>query len=126
MKELVDKILQMSHSFRFVGIVDNVENTLFSKMGKGKVSLVTEKEEEKFAKDLQTIQKIHDEFSEKLGRVTFSHIIRENVQQLIFHISRITLYVTCEPDVDHNTIVKISKLIMDTVKEVEPHKIPNL
>ena len=126
MNELVDKILQISHSFRFVGIVDNNKNTLFSKMAKDKISMVTDAEEEKFAVDLQRIQKIHDEFNDKLGRVTFLHIIREKVQQMIYHVNSITIYATFDLEVDHNTVVEISKLIVDTVKETEYDKTQNL
>ena len=116
MNKLVDEILQATQCLRAVGIIDNNKNTLSSKIAKGKVSLVTNAEEEKFAVDLQAIQKIYDEFNGKLGRTTFSHIIREKVQQLIFHVDNITVYATCESEVDHNTIVDISKQIADIIR----------
>jgi len=80
---------------------------------------VTTLEEEKFAVDLQAIQKIHDVFNVKLGRVIFLHIIREKIQQLIFHVNSITIYATCEPEVDHNAIVDISKQMADIIRMIK-------
>lgn len=115
-KELVDEILQLSHSLRFVGVIDTMENTLYSKHVEGKSSLISEDEEEKFAFDLKNIKQIESSYNPKLGKVTFTHVVRENVQQLIFQVDVVLFCVTCEPEVEHNTIVEISKLITDTIQ----------
>jgi len=122
-KKLVNTILELNHSFRCVGFIDNVDNTMFSKMNEGKTNLITNTEEEKFVVDLQTIKKIQDGFVDKLGVVSFSHVMRKKMQQLIYNIDDIIIYVTCESNVDHNTIVEISKLINDTIYEYEKIRI---
>ena len=52
-KKLVSMILDLNHSFRCVGFIDNYDNTMFSKMNEGKTNLITNTEEEKFVMDLQ-------------------------------------------------------------------------
>ena len=106
----------LSHGLRFVGIIDVSKNTFYSKLAENKANLVTKSEEEQFVADLIAIKKTQSKFDAKLGKVVFTHVRREKVQQLVFQINEIILYVTCEPEIEHNTIVEISKLITDTIK----------
>ena len=124
-KKLVNSILELNHSFRCVGLIDNVENTILSKTNESKNMLITNTEEEGFAADLQAIKIIQDRLNKKFGVAIFSHVIREKIQELIYNIDNITIYVTCESNVDHNTIVEISRLINDTISENEKIRILN-
>ena len=123
-KKLVNSILELNPSFCCVGLIDNVENTILSKMNESKNKLITNTEEEGFAADLQAIKIIQDRLNKKFGVAMFSHVIREKIQELIYNIDNITIYVTCESNVDHNTIVEISRLINDTINECEKIRIP--
>ncbi|MGI0083327.1 MAG: hypothetical protein ACREAG_08505 [Nitrosopumilaceae archaeon] len=117
MKELIDKILELDDDLRFVGVVNTVENTLCSKMKEGKVSLVTPEEEERFAVTLQKIKNMQDELNDKLGGVTFTHVIREKIHQMVYYKERFIIYATCERRMNDQKLYDISKRMQDLIKE---------
>lgn len=118
-KNLLDEILSIDEQIvRFVGIVDINEHTLSSKTQKSKVSLLTEKEDEEFAMDLASAQKIRDKYNNQLGKTLSVHIKRENLHQLVFFLETLIIYVTYEPITDQYVLGSIVKKIELTIKDV--------
>ena len=117
MKTIVEEILELDDIIRFVGVIGKKENTLNCKMKEGKVSLLTPREEEIFAMDLEKIAQIRDAFNGTLGKTTFSYLMREKVHMLNYYTDNLIVSVTCEPRLDFLKIREISNKIEPIVKK---------
>ena len=96
MKLVVESILPIDENIRFVGIVSNENNTKYSQMNPNKFSYISSEGVERFAVTLNKIGALQDEFSDELGKTTFSLIVKEKIYQLVFFNDKFTTYVTVE------------------------------
>ena len=115
-KSMLDEILDIDNEIiRFAGIIDTNERTLSSKTQKSKVSLLTEREEDAFAIDLQYMREIQSKFNNQLGKTVFFHVKREKLHQFIFFQENLIIYVTCEPLTEYYLTDVILKKIESTI-----------
>lgn len=110
---IVEDILSIDPGMRFAAIIDLKGNISEAIMKEGKTSLKSQKEEERFCKQVALRRKIRNEFNKSLGQVNYVHIEREKVTQIVVYPKRKTVYVTMEPDVDMKRKLEIVKLIKE-------------
>ena len=117
MKIIVEEILELDDIIRYVEIIDKKENTLWSKVREGRVDLLNPAEEEIFAMDLEKIQRIRDGYDAKLGKTTFTLVIRGKVCILAYYVDKLIISVTCEPTLNFLKIYEISNNILRIIKK---------
>ncbi len=110
-KNIADKILALDDAIRYVGIIGEKGNILHGEIREGKKILLDQKELEVLSADLSVMKLMQGLFDESLGRVTFTHMIRDKVHQLVYHIDDMMVYVSCERNIDNHKIVEISNKI---------------
>jgi len=118
LKRLLDEVLEIDDSVRFVGMIDDKENTLRSKLKDDKISRLTPSEDEKFALDLRNMKKIQDSVNDQLGVVTYMYISREKIPILVYFCDELIIYVSCETNVEYQQIMKIVTKLEKTLQEV--------
>lgn len=108
---IVEDILSIDSAMRFAAIIDLKGNISEAIMKKGKTSLKTQKEEERFCKQVALRRRIRNEFNKSLGKVNYVHIERERVTQIVVYPKRKTVYVTMEPTLNMDRKMEIVHLI---------------
>ena len=101
----------MDPAIRYVGIIGEKGGILHGEMKEGKKLLVSQREQEVLSADLSVMKLMQGLFDESLGRVTFTHTVRDKVHQLVYHIDDMMVYVSCERNIDGHKIVEISNKI---------------
>lgn len=101
----------MDDAIRYVGIIGEKGGILHGEMKEGKKLLVSQKEQEVLSADLSVMKLMQGLFDESLGRVIFTHTVRDKVHQLVYHIDDMMVYVSCERNIDNHKIVEISNKI---------------
>ena len=115
---LLDSILNIDEEIiRFSVIIDCDANTIMSRGGRDKVNYVTSDQEELFATDMIQIKQIQKKLDEFLGAITYSHIVRKKLHQIVHYIDNLIIYVTLEQIEDLNKINKISRDVEFIIKE---------
>ena len=110
-KNIADKILAVDDAIRYVGIIGEKGNILHGEIKEGKKILLSQKEEEVLSADLSVMKLMQGLFDDSLGRVTFTHTVRDKVHQMVYHIDDVMVYVSCERNIDNHKIVEISNKI---------------
>lgn len=105
--EVVKKIIDLSPKMRFVGIIDLRGNIVEGIMKKGKTSLESQREQEHFCQQIAERRRMRGGFNRSLGKVTYVHVERERVSQLVVYAQRRTIFVTVEPDMPIASKMKI-------------------
>jgi len=108
---IVEDILSLDSSMRFVAIIDLKGNISEAIMKKGKTSLKSQKEEEHFCKQVALGRRMRNEFNKSLGKVNYVHIERERVTQIVVYPKRKTIYVTLEPKLNMERKMELVHLI---------------
>lgn len=108
---IVEDILAIDPGMRFAAIIDLRGNISEAIMKEGKTSLKTQKEEEYFCKQVAIRRKIRNEFNKSLGKVSYVHIEREKVTQIVLYPKRKTVYVTMEPNLNIDRKLEIVEII---------------
>ena len=97
---IVEEIIDLDPQMRFAAIIDLRGNISEAIMKEGKTSLKSQKEEEHFCKQVAIRRKIRQQFDKSLGSVSYVHIERQKVTQIVIYPKRKTVYVTMEPGID--------------------------
>jgi hypothetical protein len=108
---IVEDILSIDPGMRFAAIIDLRGNISESIMKKGKTSLKTQKEEEHFCRQVALRRKLRKQFDKSLGTVSYVHVEREKVTQIVIYPKRKTVYVTVEPNMNMKRKLEIVELI---------------
>jgi len=108
---IVEDILAFDPMMRFVAIIDLKGNISEAIMKEGKTSLKSQKEEEHFCKQVAVRRKIRQEFDKSLGPVSYVHIERQRVTQIVVYPKHKTVYVTMEPTMEIKRKLEIIELI---------------
>ena len=114
LRKAAEKIIELDPKMRFVGMVDLKGNIVEGIMKKGKTSLESQKEDEHFCMQVAERRKMRSEFDEKLGKVRYVHVERENVTQLVVYTKKNTILVTVEPELD----IKKKMQIVNSIKKL--------
>lgn len=105
------EILAIDDSMRYVEIIGKDGELLLNKMKQGKHSIKAQRKEELLSLDLYNTKQIEKKFNKTLGRVTFTHVSRTKVHQLVWYHDDLIVYCTCEGHVNNNKIIEISRKI---------------
>ena len=111
---VVQSILDLDPKMRFAAIINLQGRIREAIMKTGKTSLKSQKEEEHFCQQVAQRRKMRKEFDKSLGKVTYVHVEREKVSQMVIYTSRNTIYFTVERDMP----IKDKILVVDKVKEI--------
>jgi hypothetical protein len=109
--KLVYEILAVDDTMRYVEIIDEEGELILNKMKQGKYSVKAQRKEELLSLDIYMTKKIQQKFNRALGRLAFTHVSREKVNQLVWYHDNLIIYCTCEGYVDNHKILEISSKI---------------
>ena len=105
------EILAIDDSMRYVEVIGENGELLLNRMKSGKYSIKAQRKEELLSLDLYNTKQIEKKFNKTLGKITFTHVSRTKVHQLVWYHDDLIVYCTCEGDVDNNKIIEISHKI---------------
>ena len=111
---LVQDILDLDPKMRFAAIINLQGRIREAIMKTGKTNLKSQKEEEHFCQQVAQRRKMRKEFDRSLGKVTYVHVEREKVSQMVIYTSRNTIYFTME----RNMQIKNKIRIVEKVKKI--------
>jgi len=121
LKRIVDETLTVNDAIRVVGIISKKENALISKIKQGKTPLVTQGEDDRFAITIQKMYDLQNEFNRTLGKTTFMYVTRDKIGLLVYYFDDFVVYVSCEPTIDRQEMIKISNRIEQIIVETTVH-----
>ena len=121
LKRIVDETLTINDAIRVVGIISKKENALISKIKSGKTPLVTQGEDERFAITIQKMHDLQNEFNRTLGKTTFMYVTRDKIGLLVYYFDDFVVYVSCEPTIERQEMIKISNRIEQVIVETTVH-----
>ena len=121
LKRIVDETLTINDAIRVVGIISKKENALISKIKQGKIPLVTQGEDDRFAITIQKMYDLQNEFNRTLGKTTFMYVTRDKIGLLVYYFDDFVVYVSCEPTIDRQEMMKISNRIEQVIVETTVH-----
>lgn len=104
---VVQKILDLDSKMRFAAIINLQGKIREAIMKTGKTSLKSQKEEEHFCQQVAQRRKMRKEFDRSLGKVTYVHVERAKVSQMVVYTSRNTIYFTIERDMPIQKKIRI-------------------
>ena len=104
---VVQKILDLDPKMRFAAIINLQGKIREAIMKTGKTNLKSQKEEEHFCQQVAQRRKMRKEFDRSLGKVTYVHVEREKVSQMVVYTSRNTIYFTMERDMPIQKKIRI-------------------
>ena len=116
--EIVQRILDLDAKMRLAAVIDLKGNIRESIMKAGKTSLKSQKEEEHFCQQVAQRRIMRKDFDQSLGKVTYVHVEREKVSQLVIYTKRNTVYFTVEPDMSPDSKVKLITEVKDLIAEI--------
>jgi hypothetical protein len=116
---LIKKIGKLHKMIRFVAIISKNGKILKTEMRDEVPSLLKNKNEEKFCKDVTIRRKMREEFDKTLGKVRFVNVERENISQIVMYAKTKSLFVTVEPEIslnDKNKVISQIKKLTSNLK----------
>jgi hypothetical protein len=119
------EILAVDDSMRYVEIIGEDGELLLNKMKQGKYNVKAQRKEELLSLDLYNTKQIEKKFDKTLGKVTFTHVSRTKVHQLVWHHHNLIVYCTCEGHVDNNKVIEISSKIENILGIGKPTELRN-
>ena len=119
------EILSIDDSMRYVEVIGEDGELLVNKMKQKKYSVKTQRKEELLSLDLYNTKQIEKKFNKTLGKVSFTHVFRTKVHQLVWYHDNLIVYCTCEGHVDNNRIIEISSKIENIVGIGKPTELHN-
>ena len=116
--KVVQDILDLDSKMRFAAIINLQGKIREAIMKTGKTNLKSQKEEEHFCQQVAQRRKMRKEFDRSLGKVSYVHVEREKVSQLVIYTSRNTVYFTIERDMPIAKKIKIVDKVKDIVASI--------
>jgi|TARA_B100000959_G_C14857499_1_gene572835 hypothetical protein len=115
LSSIISDIFKINSKIRFVSIINLNGKIMTSEMRPELKSLLKNSNEEKFCEDIAIRRKMRHEFDKKLGKVSYVHVERENVTQLVVYSKLYSFFITVEPEITISTkskiIIKIKSII---------------
>ena len=109
--KLVYEILAVDDSMRYIEIIGKEGELILNKMKQGKYTVKAQRNEELLSLDLYNTKQMEIKFNKPLGKLTFTHVCRTKVNQLVWYRDDMMIYCTCEGNVNNNKIVEISRKV---------------
>ena len=118
-QKIAEKILSLHKKMRFIAIIDLKGNIVEGIMKEGKTSLESQKQQEHFCQQVSLRRGMRQEFDRSLGKVSYVHIERKNVTQIVVYIPLKTIFVTVEPKLSMAKKLEIVKKIKQVVRNLK-------
>ena len=112
---VVQDILDLDPKMRFAAIINLQGKIREAIMKTGKTSLKSQKEEEHFCQQVAQRRKMRKEFDRSLGKVTYVHVERQKVSQMVIYTRHNTIYFTVERDMPIKDKVRIVEKVTKIV-----------
>lgn len=119
------EILAVDDSMRYIEIIGEDGELLLNKMKHGKYSVKAQRKEELLSLDLYNTKQIEKKFNKTLGKITFTHVSRTKVHQLVWYHDDLIVYCTCDGHVDNNKIIEILHKVEDILRIGRPTELRN-
>lgn len=119
------EILSLDESMRYIEIIGKDGELLLNKMKQCKYNIKAQRKEELLSLDLYNTKQIAKKFNKTLGSISFTHISRTKVHQLVWYRDDLIVYCTCEGHVDNNKIIEISNKIENILGVEKPTELRN-
>ncbi|ABK77546.1 conserved hypothetical protein [Cenarchaeum symbiosum A] len=113
LKDLVEDMIDLEPQMRFAAVIDEDGAIVEAIMKRGKTSLESQKEEEHFCRQVAKRRRMREEFDDTLGAVSYVHVERERVTQIVLYPRNYTIYFTMEPEVHMDTKIGLINRIKD-------------
>ena len=114
--QVISNIFRVSSKIRYVSIIDLNGKITASEMKSDLQSLLKKSNEDKFCEHVAIRRKMRHEFDKKLGKVSFIHVERENITQLVLYSKSYSFFITIEPEITSNSksniVTKVKKIIL--------------
>ena len=115
-KEIFNADPQIVH----LGLIDLEGNVLLDQSSAASAPLEPDSDRIAYYHQLDVRRSAREHFDESYGKTDYVHIIREQMQQVILYLPKITIYLTLEksmtPDEVKTTVQKIKFLDSDILK----------
>lgn len=115
--DLVESAIELDPKMRFMAVLDRRGGILEAIMKEGKASLKSQREEEYFCRQVAQRRRMRREFDGSLGSVSYVHVEREKVTQMVFYTPRHTVYFTMEPEMAIRDKIRI----VNRIKKMTAH-----
>ena len=116
LNQVISNIFRVSSKIRYVSIIDLNGKITASEMKSDLQSLLKKSNEDKFCEHVAIRRKMRHEFDKKLGKVSFIHVERENITQLVLYSKSYSFFITIEPEITSNSksniVTKVKKIIL--------------
>lgn len=103
----MDEILTIDDSMRYVRFIDKKGKLICDKVKNGKILLQDQEGLGKFSSELPIMKQMQELFDESLGKIRIMHMIRDKVQQFVYYVDDMIIYITCERNTGTHTIIEI-------------------
>ncbi len=112
-KKNCQKILNVSNSIRYVGIINEYGRTLSGIIRPGEKPLLNSDQAKSEFFIISTLQTFRKKFSSSLGKLDYLLLKHQKVSVLVFQKNNITLYVSIESNKKNlsNIVTQIKKII---------------
>ena len=115
----IDDMVSADGAVRYAGILDSKGNLIAGKMRKEKSADDTyPREEEVFRVDLCIMKQMPDLEDDAYEKIISVYAKRENIQQLIYYLDNLIVYITCDSHVDDKKILEISGKVQKVIDEL--------
>ena len=122
-KQLAYEIFNADPNITHQGIIDLEGNLLLDQSAAASEPTEPDPDRIAFYKQLSLRRSTREHFDDAYGKTEYIHIVRENMQQMILYLPKITIYLTLEksitPDEAKAAALKIkltsSKSVKDTI-----------
>ena len=111
MKFVVEQILATDQDVSLAVIVDNQDNTMFSKRRSELDTVFTEGDEPQLLQELQSMFKTWNDILPKAGKINFVMVQREKFQVMYFFTGAFTIAVLSEPTINLTKMAQIGEKI---------------
>ncbi len=120
-KLLADEIFNADPNIVHQGIIDLEGNLLLDQSSAASEPTEPDSDRIAFYKQLSLRRSTREHLDDAYGKTEYIHIVRENMQQMILYLPKMTIYLTLEksitPDETKAAALKIKLIFSQTIKD---------
>jgi len=118
---LADEIFNADPNIVHQGIIDLEGNLLLDQSAAASEPTEPDPDRIAFYKQLSLRRSTREHLDDAYGKTEYIHIVRENMQQMILYLPKMTIYLTLEksitPDETKSAALKIKLIFSQTIKD---------
>ena len=120
-KLLADEIFNADPNIVHQGIIDLEGNLLLDQSAAASKPTEPDPDRIAFYKQLSLRRSTREHLDDAYGKTEYIHIVRENMQQMILYLPKMTIYLTLEksitPDETKSAALKIKLISSESIKD---------